>query len=97
MKVRLSGDDDDVRIVAELLAEHLPAVTADRVQVGEPSAPYPNHRDGGSRRYVKVYVLKDVVHVRAEPNHTADSPAALPAARARTTGIKRRPGRGLCG
>ncbi|MGC4952991.1 hypothetical protein ACLQ2P_07215 [Actinomadura citrea] len=97
MKVRLSGDDDDVRLVAELLTEHLPVVTADRVQVGEPSAPYPNRRDGGSRRYVEVYLLDDAVHVRAEPDDTADSPAALPAARARATGIKGRPGRGLGG
>ncbi|MDL4813178.1 hypothetical protein [Actinomadura opuntiae] len=48
MTVRLSGDDTDVRLVAELLAGHLAIVTADRVQVGEPSPAYPNRRGGGS-------------------------------------------------
>lgn len=83
VKLRLSGEDADVRLIADLLTAHLPSLTADRVQVSEPSAAYPNRRDGGCRRYLELYVLDEPTNVRAEPADTADGPpAALPTARA---------------
>lgn len=66
VKVRPPGHDTDVRLVAELPAEHLPTATADRVQVGEPSPAYSNRRVGGSRRNAEVYVL-DVTDVDSWP------------------------------
>ncbi|MFI0374233.1 hypothetical protein ACH35V_40790 [Actinomadura sp. 1N219] len=50
VKVRLSGDADDVAALADLLAD----LPGDRCAVGEVSAPYPNRRDSGVRRYLDV-------------------------------------------
>ncbi|MEU9025803.1 hypothetical protein [Actinomadura sp. NPDC048394] len=61
-----------------------PAATADHVQVGALSPAYPNRRNGGSRRYIEVYVLDDVAHVRAEPADSVGNLAALPAAQTRS-------------
>lgn len=50
VKVRLSGDAADVTALADLLAD----LPGDRCAVGEVSAPYPNRRDSGVRRYLDV-------------------------------------------
>ncbi|WP_021592038.1 hypothetical protein [Actinomadura welshii] len=50
VKVRLSGDAADVAALADLLA----GLPGDRCAVGEVSAPYPNRRDSGVRRYLDV-------------------------------------------
>ena len=50
VKVRLSGDAHDVTALADLLT-NLPG---DCCTVGEVSAPYPNRRDSGVRRYIDV-------------------------------------------
>lgn len=46
VKVRLSGDADDVTMLADLLS----ALPGDQCAVGQVSAPYPNRRDSGVRR-----------------------------------------------
>lgn len=61
VRVRLSGDDADVDLIAELLTARLPGLTADRVQAGQPSAAYPNRRESGCRRYLDLYVLDEPV------------------------------------
>ena len=50
VKVRLSGDAGDVTALADLLTD----LPGDRCAVGEVSAPYPNRRDSGVRRYIDV-------------------------------------------
>lgn len=72
--VRLIGEEDDARAVAELLAL-LPGLSQDRVQLGEISDPYPNRRGAGVRLYVDLYVLDDATTTATagEP-----SPATLP-------------------
>lgn len=50
VKVRLSGDADDVTALADPLA----GLPSERCAVGEVSAPYPNRRDSGVRRYLDV-------------------------------------------
>ncbi|WP_021592923.1 hypothetical protein [Actinomadura welshii] len=84
VKLRLSGDDADVDLIADLITTHLPGLTADRIQAGETSAAYRNRRDSGCRRYVELYLLDEPATVRAEPAgpaNAADGPRlALPAA-----------------
>ncbi|QKG27298.1 hypothetical protein [Actinomadura verrucosospora] len=50
VKVRLSGDADDVMALADLLT----GLPGELCAVGEVSAPYPNRRDSGVRRYLDV-------------------------------------------
>ncbi|MEU9844038.1 hypothetical protein AB0C69_33040 [Actinomadura sp. NPDC048032] len=50
VKVRLSGDAGDVTALAGPLTD----LPGDRCAVGEVSAPYPNRRDSGVRRYIDV-------------------------------------------
>ncbi len=52
VKVRLSGDADDVAVLAALLTE----LPAERCAVGEPSRPYPNRHGSGERRYLDITV-----------------------------------------
>ncbi|WP_026415634.1 hypothetical protein [Actinomadura oligospora] len=48
VRIRLSGEPADLQQVIDTLAEH--------VDVHEASAPYPNRRDPGVRRYLLVEV-----------------------------------------
>lgn len=68
VNVRLSGDDADVDLIAELLTARLPGLTADRVQAGQPSAAYPNRRETGCRRYLDLYVLDEPADRPADPS-----------------------------
>lgn len=52
VKVRLSGEAEDVEALAALLAE----LPTERCAVGEPSRPYPNRHGGGERRYLDITV-----------------------------------------
>lgn len=57
VKVRLDGDDEAAVMLAELFAEHLPALTEGRVQVGGLSRAYPNRDNPRCRRYLDVYII----------------------------------------
>lgn len=59
VKIRITGDDDAAALIAQTLAEHLPALTGGRCQTGPLSAPYANRRDPGVRYYCDVYVVDD--------------------------------------
>ncbi|WP_026400692.1 hypothetical protein [Actinomadura rifamycini] len=66
VKVRLSGDADDVTELAELLA----GLTGDGCAVGSPSAPYANRRDDGVRRYLDVVLTGPAPDDSTDPEST---------------------------
>ncbi|MCP2337902.1 hypothetical protein [Actinomadura rupiterrae] len=57
VRIRLSGDDTDLRQLIDTFRQ--------RVTVHEESAPYPNGRDPGVRRYLLIELADDA---SAEPS-----------------------------
>ncbi|XVQ08116.1 hypothetical protein ACQP1W_36940 [Spirillospora sp. CA-255316] len=74
VKVRLMGEDDDTALLADLLTRYLSGLTQGRCQTGETSAPYPNRRGTGVRRYLEVYVIDDAT-TTATPATPDDPPS----------------------